>query len=66
MKLKSEKTAPVVTLREAQRQAQIDQFNGSVNFKEVIRMKFLEQSARYLGAYVENAPKNALIDRVIN
>ena len=33
-----------------------------VNFDDVIRMKFLEQSAKYLGVYVENGPAQWLDD----
>lgn len=38
----------------------------SVNFDDVIRMQFLEQSARYLGVYVENNPDSMLDKRSIN
>ena len=30
------------------------------NFNDVIRMKFLEQSAKYLGVYVKNRPADYL------
>ncbi|MDH5389219.1 MAG: hypothetical protein OEY06_12335 [Gammaproteobacteria bacterium] len=47
-------------------QTQIENLKHRVNFDDVIRMKFLEQSARYLGVYVENTPKNLLDDRMIS
>ena len=47
-------------------EAQIENFNHQVNFDDVIRMKFLEQSARYLGVYVENTPVSLLDDRVLS
>jgi len=38
----------------------------SVNFDDVIRMKFLEQSAKYFGVYVENKLESLLDERSIN
>ena len=38
----------------------------SVDFNDVIRMKFLEQSAKYLGVYVENSPDSLLDERSVN
>ena len=38
----------------------------SVNFDAIIRMKFLEQSAKYLGVYVENNPDSLRDDYIIN
>ena len=37
-----------------------------VNFDDVIRMKFLEQSAKYLGAYVENNSNSLLNEHSIS
>ncbi|MCK5003004.1 MAG: hypothetical protein KAS57_08260 [Gammaproteobacteria bacterium] len=37
-----------------------------VNFDDVIRMKFLEQSAKYLGVYVENRPAQWLDDSTVS
>ena len=38
----------------------------SVDFNDVIRMKFLEQSAKYLGVYIENNQDSLLDERSIN
>jgi len=62
MKIKAERSDFDKQLRESQ----IENFKQSVNFDEVIRMKFLEQSAKYLGVYVENNPISLLDERVIN
>jgi len=37
-----------------------------LNFDDVIRMKFLEQSARYLGVYVENNVDSLMDERSLN
>ena len=37
-----------------------------VSRRDIIRMKFLEQSARYLGVYVENSPTARLGDKSVN
>ncbi|MCK4704253.1 MAG: hypothetical protein KAT90_02130 [Gammaproteobacteria bacterium] len=39
-----------------QLEAKIENFMKSISFDDVIRMHFLEQSAKYLGVYVENNP----------
>ena len=62
MKIKAGKSKVDLELLEAQ----IQSFKKSVNFDDVIRMKFLEQSAKYLGVYVENTPTGSLDERVIS
>ena len=49
-----------------QLEAQIENFKKSVNFDDVIRMEFLEQSAKYLGVYVENTPTSLLDDQLVS
>ena len=39
---------------------------NNVSKRDIIRMKFLEQSAIYLGVYVENRPKNRLSESLLN
>ncbi|MDH5612803.1 MAG: hypothetical protein OEY66_10155 [Gammaproteobacteria bacterium] len=62
MRIKAEKLDLGLKLREAQ----IENFRHNVNFDDVIRMKFLEQSAKYLGVYVENTPISLLDERAIS
>lgn len=62
MKMKVEKSGLDLPLRDSK----IENFKRSVNFDDVIRMKFLEQSAKYLGVYVENTPVSLLDERVIS
>ena len=40
--------------------------NQLVSRRDIIRMKFLEQFARYLGVYVENSPAARLSDKFVN
>ena len=47
-------------------EAEIENFMNTLNLSEIIRMDFLEQSARYLGVYVEHNPVDLQDDRVIN
>ena len=47
-------------------EAEIDNFMKSISFDDVVRMKFLEQSAKYLGVYVENNPVDLSGDRLKN
>lgn len=44
----------------------IENFMKEAHSNECIRMDFMEQSARYLGVYVENNPVELQDDRVIN
>lgn len=61
MKLK--KTASnIIEMRLSQNETPMHE----VNFDDVIRMKFLEQSARYLGVYVENRPEKMLDKRSVS
>ena len=62
MKIKAGKSKVGLELLEVQ----IQSFKKSLNFDDVIRMKFLEQSARYLGVYVENNPVDLSGDRLKN
>lgn len=39
-----------------QLETEIENFMKSISFDDAIRMQFLEQSAKYLGVYVENNP----------
>ncbi|MFC1589443.1 hypothetical protein ACFL3P_04130 [Pseudomonadota bacterium] len=48
------------------RQLEKETMKHKVNFDDVIRMKFLEQSARYLGVYVENRPTERLSISSVN
>lgn len=47
-----------------QLEEKVAEFN--INFDDVIRMKFLEQSAKYLGVYVENNPGSILDERSVS
>lgn len=38
----------------------------AVSRRDIIRMKFLEQSAIYLGVYVENRPQKGLSEISVN
>ena len=44
----------------------IENFINNTNFDDVVRMEFMEQSAKYLGVYVENNPADMLDNRTIN
>ena len=48
-----------------QLETEIENFMKNISFDDAIRMHFLEQSAKYLGVYVENNPID-LGDRVKN
>ena len=62
MKIKAGKSKVDLELLEAQ----IQSFKKSLNFDDVVRMKFLEQSAKHLGVYVENNPVDLSGDRLKN
>ena len=49
-----------------QLEMQIEGFMEGICFDDVIRMQFLEQSAKYLGVYVENNSIDLLDHKVIN
>lgn len=60
--MKNKKTAADYCLE--QLEAEIESFMKSIAYDDAIRMQFLEQSARYLGVYVENTPINLFEDRI--
>jgi len=62
MKVKAQKSDLGLRLHEAQ----MENFKYNIDFNDVVRMKFLEQSAKYLGVYIENTPISLLDYRVIN
>ena len=47
-------------------EAEIENFLKTINLKENIRMNFMEQSARYMGVYVEHNSLDLLNDKKIN
>lgn len=49
-----------------QLETEIENFMSSNNVSEITRMNFLEQSAQYLGVYVENNSQDLLADTAIN
>ena len=50
----------------AELEAEIENFLKTINLKENIRMNFMEQSARYMGVYVEYNSLDLLNDKKIN
>lgn len=50
----------------AELEAEIENFMKTINLKENIRMNFMEQSARYMGVYVEHHSLDLLNDKKIN
>ena len=50
----------------AQLEAEIENFMESISFDDTIRMNFLEQSAKYLGVYVESNSSDFPDDRKVN
>ena len=44
----------------------IENFINNTNFDDAVRMEFMEQSAKYLGVYVENNPTDLLDNRAIH
>ena len=49
----------------AELEAEIENFLKTINLKESIRMNFMEQSARYMGVYVEHNLLDLLNDKKI-
>lgn len=49
-----------------QLEAEIESFMKSICFDDAIRMQFLEQSAKYLGIFVENKTLDYLDNKTIN
>ena len=47
-------------------EAEIENFMNTLNLSEIIRMDFLEQSAKYLGVFVESNPTDLADDKLIN
>ena len=50
----------------AELEAEIENFLKTINLKENIRMNFMEQSARYIGVYVEHNSLDLLNDKKLN